>query len=420
MLRPILGTAFALTVLASLSVACDDSDSGTATPIADGGSMSDAGGDAGAHVLSFKPSLVADALEAAWRAGDLDGVTDYTIDGTCGANPVASLRNGEGSICGATGTAKFLYITQPGGVTAPTGRLPYTIDAPTGNAPPMLVVAVAKNIRVTSQVVARGGAALVLVALDTLTIDGTIDVGGSTDSNEIGAGSTARADATSTKAPGVGGGVNAARDVLRSASGGSFCGVGGQSLATGSNSAPAPYGTPELVPLVAGSDGGRGVGKGGLAGGAVALIAGTSVTINGTVTAPGGGADRGDYGAGGTPGLGGGSGGAILLEAPTVTITGAVAANGGGGSDPGTLAGARGTNGRTKTTAAGVGGPGSGGTDIDGANGGTTTIGATSLNGGGGGGAGRIRVNAATRNVTGEVSPALTTTCGTAGALAAW
>ena len=38
MLRPILGTAFALTVLASLSVACDDSDGGTATPTADAGS----------------------------------------------------------------------------------------------------------------------------------------------------------------------------------------------------------------------------------------------------------------------------------------------------------------------------------------------------------------------------------------------
>lgn len=367
------------------------------------------------EVVTYKPSLVAEAVEAAYARGDLANVGDLVIDQNCGNSPFATVRMGEASVCGGTGATKFLYVGQPGSAAPPSGPLPYNLPAPIANAPPVLTVVVAKNIRLTAgkTLYAQSGAAIVLFALETITIEGTLDVGSLADAGTRGAGISPLSEATADKSAGAGGGPSADRASKRPGGGATFCGRGGNATATA-------YGNAELLPLVGGSDGGSGVGKGGAGGGAVALIAGRSVTIapSGVITSPGNGGGRGDFGAGGTPGLGGGSGGAILLEAPTVTVSGVVAANGGNGGGPNDTSGERGASSGTEIVPiVKAGGIGSAGTRIDGSE---SAPGTDGLAGGGGGGAGRIRINGATVTASGTVSPALTTTCGTQGGLATW
>ncbi len=192
--------------------------------------------------------------------------------------------------------------------------------------------------------------------------------------------------------------------------GGSYCGVGGKGYATTPPGAPGgrTYGVPEIVPLIGGSAGGcLGGGTctaGGSGGGAIQIVAGTSITVRalGAIHAGGGGAQQGH---------GGGAGGAILLEAPSVTVMGALAANGGGGS-PSTVA-SDGT--ADDQPALGVGGGGNGSAAAM-LNGGDAT---TAMWASGGGGAGRIRINTASGTPTvaagATISPSLGTACATEG-----
>ena len=185
------------------------------------------------------------------------------------------------------------------------------------------------------------------------------------------------------------------------------------------------YGNQALIPVLGGSAGG-GVQVAHAGGGALQIVAGTSIRISsfGSISAPGLGGG-GECDQNGQPG--GGSGGAILLEAPTVTITGKLAANGGGGTSQ-FMNGASGSAddqpapGGVGATDS-VGGAGSAGAIVNGGNG----AGTASLSGGctpgglagGGGGAGRIRINTATGSATigatAIVSPSLTTSCATQG-----
>jgi hypothetical protein len=195
------------------------------------------------------------------------------------------------------------------------------------------------------------------------------------------------------------------------------------------------YGTDELIPLLAGSGGGRGAGTGGSrwggrSGGAVQLVSGDTLTITGWVDASGCGgrtAERRSPEGGG----GGGSGGGILLEAPAVIVTGEVTANGGGGAGGGR--GSEAENGEdghvaedtaalggtTTSSAACAGGNGNGAGGADGEDAPTCDGDPGLYNAGGGGaGGGRIRINGISRILTsGLFSPGTSAACVTEGDL---
>ena len=144
-------------------------------------------------------------------------------------------------------------------------------------------------------------------------------------------------------------------------------------------------------------------GPAGFGGGAIYLVAGTSITITKAIRASGGGGlgGTGDSAGGG----GGGSGGMIVIESPLSTLSGSaeLAANGGGGGE-GSLEqdNNNGGNGGQSTAYNAVGAGGSG-LDSDAGNGGVGAIrtagpglglnggtGGSNIDGGGGGGGGGL------------------------------
>lgn len=286
---------------------------------------------------------------------------------------------------------------------------------------------------------APGTNPLVLIAMETITVSGTLDVS-SHFSETVGGEPALGAGARTTAgcfATGVDGPAGAGSNGAGGGAGGSFGAMGGAG-GNGGNNNQTGHGTPmaamaprQLVggcPGGHGGDGGGGFpsgGAGGNPGGAVYLLAGRSIAVAGKVNASGAGGVGGIEGnssSGG--GGGGGAGGLIVLEAPQVTVTGSVFANGGGGgagagnigdmtdngkpgSDPttaltpasgggGTSGGGNGGAGAAGTTAAAAGNKG-GGSDPQ------------SGGGGGGGGAGVIRVlGPSPSSIGGTVSPPAT------------
>jgi len=224
-----------------------------------------------------------------------------------------------------------------------------------------------------------------LFAAKTITIRSLIDVGasgglagpGGTDRNGSTAASGCRGragrniDATHGEGGGGGGGAYPAMGAPGanggpSNQGGTLTGLGGTCASN-----------PSTVPLRGGNGGGDGgtsaSNPGGGGGGAISFVAMESITITGTVAAPGAG---GGSLATGNGGGGGGGGGAVFVEAPTVTISGQLTANGGGGGAP--SGGATGGRGATASATAAVGGlySGSGG-PARGGNGGAGIVGPT-------------------------------------------
>jgi hypothetical protein len=254
-----------------------------------------------------------------------------------------------------------------------------------------------------------GNRPLVIVALDSVLIQGTLRAAGR--AGLANGGGFDGVDQGSGSGPGAG----QVKVGHVGAGGAGHCGAGGDGTAGGK-----AYGTPMNTPLIGGSSGGHGrYRESGAGGGAVQLVAGMSIELGGTgvLDVAGGGS--------GSDGGGAGSGGAVLLEAPAVSILGVLAANGGGG---GAGYGGFGINGAASVlsakggTASGSprsdnGGDGAAGTTIDGQAG--MQLDATSDQGGGGGAAGRIRINtasgSATLGSTAVISPALTTPCTTQG-----
>ena len=172
-----------------------------------------------------------------------------------------------------------------------------------------------------------------------------------------------------------------------------------------------------LIPLVGGSSGGTSDGVPGSGGGAIQLVANTSITVGktGVITAGGGSGAFTD---------GAGSGGGILLESVIVTVNGILAANGGGGGGEGSkLDGANGKPSATAAPGGTNGGAGSAGKTLAGGDGLCPAASCVSTNpndspgAGGGGGAGWIRINTKTGTMTftGTQSPPLTTSCMTQG-----
>jgi hypothetical protein len=273
---------------------------------------------------------------------------------------------------------------------------------------------------------------VVVVALETIDVLGLISLHAS-GFGTVAGGFTGTTDGA---AGGPGKGVPGRSDMQGvdtgiAGGGGSFCGAGGAGgKATATNGgAGATYGTPSLVPLVGGSAGGPGSLFPGAGGGAIQLVAGTSLDVGstGSIWAGGGagadGTDDGNYVSNG-----GGSGGAVLIESPTVTVAGTIAVNGGGGGGGGggetdALDGANSataaTGGRPGTT--GAGGNGSAGATVTGAAGGLgDALGGDYSPGAGGGGAGYIRINTSSgvATLTGTLSPAAGSACVSQGAIA--
>jgi len=284
-------------------------------------------------------------------------------------------------------------------------------------------VIAATTITIAGTLVATGTKPLVLLATQTITATSRIDVAshrGGTES--IGAGADP-ADCAAGTAP-----VN-----LAGGAGGSFVGTGGTGgtgAAIGTTTGGVA-GTPitALTALRGGCPGQAGVGSAGGAaghgGGAVFLIAGTSILVQALINAAGEGGEGGRAATSG--GGGGGAGGMIGFDAPTITVMNLLLASGGGGgegsssftvglngADPSSQTAAPGGDSDTNTTSF-VGGAGGSGSvaNTDGAGGGGSpgAVGNNGTNrgggGAGGGGAGVITapLNAVFSNAT---SPAVT------------
>ncbi len=270
---------------------------------------------------------------------------------------------------------------------------------------------------------------LVLVAANTITIDGTLDVASRRDPLKIGPGSpwidcpafvsAPQGDPDDGNSGGAGGGAGASFMTA-----GRNGGPGDQANNPGGTAFPmAAMGPVTLRAGCAGQSGGTGDGSnggvGGAGGGAVFVVAGNAITFGaaGAINASGSGAtEPGDQAGGG----GGGSGGMVVLYSNAISAAAGarIIANGGGGSsganNGGGVPGGDPALASPTTPAVQVGSP-CGGCGVGGAGfAGTTpaTIGGDGddgrSGGGGGGGGGFIVANKPLTNIV--TSPAATIT----------
>jgi hypothetical protein len=252
------------------------------------------------------------------------------------------------------------------------------------------------SIPVTMTARATGSKPLVLVASDWISVDGTLDVGSHQGVTKAGAGSNPAGMCDAATLPTTSGGGAGATFIGRGGDGGNGGGGGTGGLAVNPGGAP--------LSLRGGCPGQSGLSSdpapGGRGGGAVYLIAGNTITINGLINAAGEGGGGGrnvNFGGGG-----GGAGGMIGFDAPTITNHGLVLASGGGGGEgsDNQVFGAPGADpDPTSTTAAagggtggqGLGGNGGAGSARANVAGGRGAGSSQSGGGGGGGGAGLIK-----------------------------
>lgn len=268
------------------------------------------------------------------------------------------------------------------------------------NAPEICVV-LARSITVTGNVRVNGARPLMLVATTiVVAADGTLEA----------VGRAGGAVAAGAPYVGCGGTPGQSRAALAGAggAGGSFAfaggvgGAGGDAAVLGGQ--PGPVEQPRF--LRGGCNGTQGGMLGqatpgggaapGRAGGALYLLAGERMQIDGTINASGAGGDGGTNNRGGG---GGASGGMIILEAPTLELGAAAqvfALGGGGGGGGGDAAGTSGGTAQVAGTLP-AGGAG-GGNVVTGGMGGRVTrmsagqVGAKGNLGGGGGGGGSVGV----------------------------
>lgn len=289
-----------------------------------------------------------------------------------------------------------------------------------------------EDLRITPQgTLTVTGATPLLIAANTVTIGGAIDLSG--ENGAVDPSCDAQPGIANDQAAGGGGGGGF----------GSVGGMGGEGGLAGTATGNAQGGSPiatAFSPLrgsCTGRPGGKPAssnataGSGGYAGGAIQITAHDSIDIAGAIRANGGGGTGatstpsgcagGSCGAGGG---GGGAGGVIFLEAPQINFTGQQAklcANGGGGGGgagggaiASTSTGGGGLCGNVPGNAgSGVnsGGNGGGGgfvvqpNGISGADGNNTI--AMSAGGGGGGSAGRIGIRGTVTGTRQVESPAI-------------
>ena len=312
-------------------------------------------------------------------------------------------------------------LTQPCFSSAPTGSKTLSTAINTDSSTMCETIAAGgtgfcvisgQSITITGNVVVTGSKPLVLVATGTISVEGTLDVSSHRSPVVVGAGANPTTCGAGTAPNTSGGGA-----------GGTFGGKGGNGGGTNFSATngglAATLAAPTTLRGGCGGHNGNGAtpGTGGAGGGALYLIAETSITVtsSGLILAEGAaGGGATDTASGG----GGGSGGYIGLDAPTIMNAGVIAANAGGGGEGSgaTTAGAPGNepNGATGagtssnfTTNGGEGAAGASGGTATGANGldGSSTGGG----GGGGGGAGIIkRYRATSIGGGGPISPPAT------------
>jgi len=307
------------------------------------------------------------------------------------------------------------------GISNGTGTPPLMCDQHNEQKDEFCVVAGAGlTIPANKSIRGYGSKPLVLLSTTTMTIEATSTVDVS--SNHM---------ASGEQAQGAGGNSplctsGAPPELAGGGYGGSFGGKGGDGeqlagAAATSGVAAAALTLPPMMMLRGGCPGGGGDasgGVGGSGGGAVALIAVTSIQLDGKINASGAGGTGGPASKSG--GGGGGSGGMIVLDAPSLMImlggTGTLFANGGGGGQGGAApdggaskpgAGEDGHEPMAPTPAAlggsfsdkdgGSGGNGSvGSSRLIGLNGGSSPVVHMGGGGAGGGGAGFIRAHGIT------------------------
>jgi hypothetical protein len=339
---------------------------------------------------------------------------DGGMDGSTDGLPEACFGQDGFTVCVPEAMLPTTPLSLPGGVTlintdtCSDGETTGIIINPADNNP-KLCVFLGTSITVTSTVSARGNPPFILIATTgEIVIEpaGLIDI--ATHRGPMitkGAGANFNGCAPATPAGESAGGA-----------GGSFGGLGGKGGdAIGGGAAPgvettAPFIRGGCAGVVGGATGAGVGGNPGASGGAVYLMATTSLTISGKINASGesGRGGRKTNGGGG----GGGSGGLIALFAPTITVTGELWANGGGGGaggddNPGEDGGE--STGPAVQAAGGVGSAGSsGGTGaIDGQDGGPgVPVAGGRGAGGGGGGLGVIKIVGGTLMPGGTFSPA--------------
>ena len=321
--------------------------------------------------------------------------------------------------CTGTGTYQ-VCVQKPAATVALTGAF----DTDTSNkctnpfsgwagGQPMSCFVVGTTITVTGTLTVTGSRPLVLVASNSITVNGTLDASSHIAGATSGPGSpfgTCAGSNGSNNSNGGGGGA-----------GGSFMTAGGDG-SDGTGGARGTAGPAVAAPTVlrAGCDGhigGTGTGGGtsknpgpaGNGGGVVYLVAVNSITLaSGSVidaSGAGGSAPGANNSAGGS---GGGSGGMIKLDAPTITATGAIVMANGGGGGTGSTSNTNGNNGNDPSTGAPTtpaagglasGQAGAGGDGFAGATGataGSPTSGSNRNPGGSGGGGGGGYVESST------------------------
>ncbi|HEY4177109.1 MAG TPA: hypothetical protein VGM90_09770 [Kofleriaceae bacterium] len=261
----------------------------------------------------------------------------------------------------------------------------------------MVCVIAADNIAIADDVIPAGSRPLLLLARDSITVSGTLDL------SNGGAGSGGACAATIN-------GTNGATNTVSASGGpgGSQSGVGGkggaqnglQPIASNVNT-----GIDKLRGGCPGGTGGNSGGAGGAGGGSVEMAAGRVISVTGTIYAYGASGHGAAATAGQTAGGGGGgSGGLVLLEAPTLNVgpTGVILAHGGAGGG-GALSGnaSNGAEANIANGSAALGGMAVGTTSGAGGNGsgngaaampGKNATAANASGGGGGGGPGAIRI----------------------------
>ncbi|HEY0987210.1 MAG TPA: hypothetical protein VGD80_09175 [Kofleriaceae bacterium] len=329
--------------------------------------------------------------------------------------------------CFGTDIVQVCLASPPSQVLAIT--VPRTVDTSNAAACTVMVsggdycVLAGTDVTISARLQAIGSRPLVLIASGSITTTSTglIDVGShriSQSISDVGAGADPVSCATGTLPGAAGGGGGA---------GGSFLGLGGNGGAGGGGgSGGAPGAAVSAVSALRGGcpgqDGQGATGLAGHGGGAVYLIAGARIDVQGGINAAGEGGRGGAVDVGG--GAGGGAGGMIGFDAPVITASSLLLASGGGGGG-GAGSGGVGIQGDNapdpSTTAAGSGGRGFVGNNTFGGNGG---VGSVSMSrapgaqgaagdtggqnhgggGGGGGGAGLIKAPA-TADLGTNVSP---------------
>ena len=298
-----------------------------------------------------QPNHACSFADGTCTSGQRYGDSAGTSSGACvGDTPIDASTPSEGPVDGQEcfgGPLRVCRHPPPDQTLA----LPATIDTDddcqftfdqTATGGPTLCGFAATTITI-DDTVATGSRGLLLVASDSITITGTLDIS-STRNGATGAG--ADSPACTTAGPGGqdnGGGSGGA--------GGSFLGKGGDGGEGDQNDSGPPAGSRPGgkagdvqafvfvrggCPGAKGGDGTGGNHGGGAShgGGAVYLIAGNTISIasNGAVFASGSAGLAADPESGGG---GGGSGGLIGFDAMTLTIDGTVAANGGAGGGGG-------------------------------------------------------------------------------------